>query len=84
MSLLLNDYGDTNESYKEDVEVPNVNVNQRPQRIRNIPRKLQECEMKNDNEVGEECDLVHMKLTDVEYINHHESLVIKAWKKEMK
>lgn len=41
--------------------------------------------MNNDNEVTEECDLVHMALmADVESIKHLEALMSKTWKKEMK
>lgn len=48
-------------------------------------KKLQECELNNDNEVTEECDLVHMALmADVKSIKHLEALMSKTWKKEMK
>ena len=51
MSLLLND---SDESSEEVVEVPNIQVNDKPRRTRNIPKRLQQCELHNENEVNEE------------------------------
>lgn len=50
VSSLLNDNGDSDESFEKDMEVPTVKVNYKPKRTKNITRRLQECEFNIDNE----------------------------------
>lgn len=67
------------------MDVPNIEVNKRPQRTMSIPRRMQECELNNENEVTKQGDTVYMELIgNVEPINHHEDLMSKACKNAMK
>lgn len=44
------------------MEAPKFEVNERPRITNNMTRRLQECELINNNEVTEEGDLVYMAL----------------------
>ncbi|GAU45509.1 hypothetical protein TSUD_129550 [Trifolium subterraneum] len=57
----------------------------RPQRSRQMPVRLQEYEITQDNEVNEEGDLVHLAfLADSEPVNDSEALKSSKWKEAMK
>ncbi|GAU11497.1 hypothetical protein TSUD_344870 [Trifolium subterraneum] len=56
----------------------------RSTRQRQIPAKLQDCDLTNDNEVNEEGELVHFALlAGAEPINYPDALSDKKWKKAM-
>jgi hypothetical protein len=57
----------------------------RPQRQRQMPARLQDCEINADNEVNEEGDLVHLAfLADSEPVNDSEALRNPKWIEAMK
>ncbi|MCI30661.1 copia-type polyprotein, partial [Trifolium medium] len=63
---------------------PVIEVRARSTRTRQVPTRLQECELVNDNEVNEESELVHFALlAGDEPINYIEALKDKKWKKAM-
>jgi hypothetical protein len=61
----------------EDSAGSNQASSSRPQRQRQMPARLQDCEVVADNEVNEEGDLVHLAfLADSEPVNDSEALRI--------
>lgn len=82
MCSLLSYNDDNYDPSKEEMEAPKFEINERPQRTKNNSIRLQDCEMVNDNKVTKECDSVHM--SNIEPINHQETLMNGSCKKAMK
>ncbi|MCH80296.1 retrovirus-related pol polyprotein from transposon tnt 1-94 [Trifolium medium] len=75
---------DIDSESSDEVEAPNVEIRARSTRTRQVPVRLQDCELANDNEVNEEGELVHFALlSGAEPINYLEALNDKKWKKAM-
>lgn len=68
-----------------DGNVPQENeASVRPQRIRQAPRRLDDCERALDNAVSDEGDLIHFALlADAEPVEYRDALKNKVWKKAM-
>ena len=67
-----------------EVEEGVASTNQRPQRTRVRPIRLQDYEVTGDDEVIPDGELVHFSLlAGVEPINYSEALKIKQWKSPM-
>jgi len=64
---------------QEEIIVP-----ARPQRNRNPPARLTDCEVTSDNAVNDEGDFIHFALlADVEPVNYKEALKTDVWKTTM-
>ena len=73
------------EDSTNEVEAPAQTETGRPQRQRNMPTRLQECEITLDNEVTEDGELVHLAfLAESEPVNVSEALKNPNWIKAMK
>ncbi|GAU38708.1 hypothetical protein TSUD_396360 [Trifolium subterraneum] len=71
--------------YEEVIRRVDQSESSRPQRSRQMPVRLQEYEITQDNEVNEEGDLVHLAfLADSEPVNDSEALKSSKWKEAMK
>ena len=68
-----------------DGNVPQENeASVRPQRIRQVPRRLDDCERALENTVSDEGDLIHFALlADAEPVEYRDALKNKVWKKAM-
>jgi hypothetical protein len=56
----------------------------RPQRNRNSPARLTDCEVTSDNTVNDEGDFIHFALlADAELVNYKEALKTDVWKRAM-
>ena len=56
----------------------------RPQRQKQLPRRLQDCEVLPDSAVTDEGDLIHFALlADAEPVNFTEALKISEWRAAM-
>lgn len=56
----------------------------RPQRNRNPPARLTDCEVTSDNTVNDEGDFIHFALlADAELVNYKEALKTDVWKRAM-
>jgi hypothetical protein len=66
-------------------DAPQDEVTQaRPQRTRQVPNRLSDCEVLPDNAVNEEGDLIHTAmLADAEPIDYRDGLKSSVWKKAM-
>ncbi|MCI46293.1 hypothetical protein A2U01_0067533, partial [Trifolium medium] len=63
-----------------ETEAPIQANNNRPQRTRNMPARLQECEIALDSQVNDEGELVHYAfLADTEPVSMNEALSDPKW-----
>ena len=72
------------EAIAEEVSDEELATITRPQRNKQIPRRLQDCQVTGDDEVGSDGELVHFAmLEDIEPLDYKAALCDKNWKEAM-
>ena len=79
------DESEGEEDHEETVDdQEEITVLVRPQRNRQAPVKLTDCEITSDDAVNDEGDLIHIALLEnVEPINYKETLKTDVWRRAM-
>ncbi|GAU33832.1 hypothetical protein TSUD_393400 [Trifolium subterraneum] len=79
------DESDNDDSLNEVETVPEVGEpSNRPQRTRQVPNRLNDCEITSDNAVNDEGDIIHFALlADSEPIDYKDALKNSVWKRAM-
>ncbi|PNY04319.1 copia-type polyprotein [Trifolium pratense] len=82
--------GDQNQGTNHEVDMhtssddDRIHLSARPQRIKRVPARLNDCEVTNDNAVNDEGELIHFaQLADSEPVNFRDALKSNVWKKAM-
>jgi len=72
------------EAIEEEIQYEEPSTIVRPQRNKQIPRRLQDCQVTGDGEVGFDGELVHFAmLADTEPLDYKDALCDNKWKEAM-